>query len=173
MDYGRIFGDSAAQSQTVDWDHVEKAIGTALPDDYKAFAESYPALYFDSFLILLHPCSDSVHGNFLERGSGMLGQWQIIGAMEGVGLPYSIFPSPGGLLPWGYDDDNGQYFWKTTGSPSEWLIVITESLEWWEYEGGFGAFWSDLAAGRISSPVLPQGFPSEGYQVERFNDLTS
>ncbi|PNE18751.1 hypothetical protein B1H26_13035 [Amycolatopsis sp. BJA-103] len=155
----------------VDWGEVERRLGTSLPLDYRDFCEEFPALYFDSHITILHPGANSIHGNLLQKGCGILGEWQHIEKMPGLDLPYSIFPSSGGLLPWGYDDDNGQYFWRTEGALKDWTIVIFESFQWWEHAGGFFDFWSSLVLRKISPPVLPGGFPSKDYSVETFDEL--
>lgn len=170
--YMELFGKSVSCPRVVEWGAVERRLGTPLPLDYKDFCEEFPALYFDSYVTIMHPGANSLHGNLLQNGGGILGEWQHIEKMEGrVELPYSIFPSSEGLLPWGCDDDNGHYFWRTRGAPEDWTVVVFESFQWWEHSGGFFDFWSSLVSGKISSPVLPDDFPSKDYSVEIFDDL--
>ncbi len=45
--------------------------------------------------------------------------------------------------------------------------MVEEGSQWWEFDGGFGEFWENLAAGRIEAPVIPEGFPGADYRVER------
>jgi hypothetical protein len=52
-------------------------------------------------------------------------------ATENEHVSLGLFPEPGGLLPFGYDDDF--YFtWKTDGDPDSWTIVVI----WLYQEGG-------------------------------------
>lgn len=169
--YKEIFGDSVERPQRIRWVDVERRLATPLPLDYKEFCEEFPALYFDSHVTIMHPGASSLHGNILQKGAGILGEWQHIEKMKLVELPYPFFPSSGGLLPWGCDDNNGQYFWRTKGAPEEWTVVIFESFQWWEHSGGFYDFWSALVMGKISPIVLPDEFPSKDYSVEVVDDL--
>src|SRR4051794_14135346 len=139
-DYSKIFGKEVSASQSVDWVAVEHTFGSVLPDDYKYYAERYPALLFDSLITILHPCSSDSFANLPEHGRRIIDQWSMLERQSEGEFPYAIFPAPGGLLPWGYDDNNGHYFWRTSGSPSEWNVVVVESLQWWDHAGGFGSF---------------------------------
>jgi hypothetical protein len=41
-------------------------------------------------------------------------------------FPYPYYPEPGGLLPWGVDENGNDYFWLTKGEPSQWVVVQDE-----------------------------------------------
>jgi len=38
-------------------------------------------------------------------------------------FPYPIYPEPGGLLPWGNDENSNDYYWWTGGPPDGWVVV--------------------------------------------------
>lgn len=168
FDFRSIFGDAIREPQIVDWVAIEELLGTGLPDDYKSYAEQYPALYFDSLITILHPGNPDSVKNLISFGKRVSAAWQAFGPTFGPPeMALSMFPAVGGLLLWGFDDDLGHYFWRTRGKPSEWTVVVEESSQWWEFDGGFGDFWTSLAAGEINSPVIPEGFPGENYVIEK------
>ncbi|SEF36167.1 hypothetical protein SAMN05421837_109324 [Amycolatopsis pretoriensis] len=106
--------------------------------------------------------------NLLASGERIRNAWRAFGATFGPpALSLAMYPADGGLLPWGFDDDLGHYFWRTRGGPSEWTVLVEESSQWWEFDGGFGEFWTGLTKGEISAPVIPEGFPGDDYVVER------
>lgn len=156
-DFRAIFGDELRERRVVDWEAVEGALGVGLPDDYRSYAEQYPALYFGSLITILHPDHPDPWANLVLFGKRILEAWRAFGETHELR----------DLLPWGVDEDLGHYFWRTRGKPSEWTIVVEESSQWWEFDGGFGEFWATLAKGEISSPVIPEGFPGTEYTVER------
>jgi hypothetical protein len=41
-------------------------------------------------------------------------------------VPYAIYPSVPGLLPWGNDENGNDYYWLTNGSPDVWSVVSDE-----------------------------------------------
>ncbi|WP_290053887.1 SMI1/KNR4 family protein [Amycolatopsis solani] len=166
-DFRAMFGDELWKRRTVEWAEVEAALGVGLPEDYKSYAEQYPALYFDSLITILHPGHADPALNLLAFGKRIRDAWRAFGPTFGPpAMSLSMYPAAGGLLLWGFDADLGYYFWRTRGKPSEWTIVVEESSQWWEFDGGFGDFWASLTNGEISSPVIPEGFPDEDYVVE-------
>ncbi|SEF36168.1 hypothetical protein SAMN05421837_109325 [Amycolatopsis pretoriensis] len=56
-DFRAVFGDEPREPQVVDWAEVEGSLGIGLPDDYKSYAEQYPALYVGSLITILHPAT--------------------------------------------------------------------------------------------------------------------
>ncbi|WP_328605747.1 hypothetical protein OG943_38015 [Amycolatopsis sp. NBC_00345] len=170
MDLAEIFGTECAEPQTIDWAEVEAAYGAPLPADYRAYADAYPALELDSQFVIRHPLSKNTTSKLVECGKDVLEAFAGGRREFPEAVPYPLFPEPGGLLPWGSDYDGADYFWRTAGRPGEWTIAVFESAEWWEFPGGFGAFWTELAAGRIDSPVIAEGYLRPGYSVRCVGD---
>lgn len=136
------------------WEPIETEIGTTLPQDYKEFARLYGQGYFMEFLGIDIPRSQNpnVRLEFKVRAvcSTLL-------ALDE--LTYPLWPSPGGLLPFGQTDNGDYLFWLTHGAPADWGVVV--------WDRAFGAFeplecdLTDFLAGLASGEILPKEFPDD------------
>ncbi|QYN24408.1 SMI1/KNR4 family protein [Amycolatopsis sp. DSM 110486] len=170
-DFSGVFGTEHASPQDIDWAAVEAALGTALPADYRAYADTYPALYLDKLITIRHPLAVSEWAKLVEGAKPVLESFAYGRSQVPDAVPYPLFPEPGGLLPWGYDDDGADYFWRTAGSPDEWTVLVFDSGEWWEFPRGFGALWIEWAGGRITTaPLGREDVLLPGFSVERVGD---
>src|SRR5689334_22941803 len=50
-----IFGAPQLRPEPIDWDQVIRELGSDLPSDYRALADTYPAMYLDHHANLLRP----------------------------------------------------------------------------------------------------------------------
>src|SRR5690349_9443449 len=91
------------QGPRLDWAQFESRLGTAVPDDYKAFCEYFPPGSFSEMLEVFHPL-DRIRNDLLVE-SAM--DCDVLLASTDVNGPYAfpIAPGPGGLIVWG--DING------------------------------------------------------------------
>ncbi len=105
------------------WPEVEAALGTALPDDYKAFIGIYGSGKFDDLLYLLNPFAHDEAGNLLHEKGTMLAAYAETRAKFPERLPLPPFPEPGGLLPLGRSDNGNELYWLTEEEPAAWGVV--------------------------------------------------
>ncbi|MFF3739028.1 SMI1/KNR4 family protein [Streptomyces sp. NPDC002566] len=121
------------------WTAAEQYLGVALPSDYKAFLDLYGPGSIDGYLSLHRP---------LEADTTELDRLWPLEDCRRARLsdpdlyPYPFHPDPGGLIPWGSDEhDNEYYFLAIEPDPDEWRIVVSsECNEWFETAGTFCDF---------------------------------
>lgn len=110
----------------VAWAKFEEHLGTALPNDYKAFISKYGFGLLGDFLSVLTPFSENPNANLavqIERQLAALREMRRLGDVS----PYPFFPEPGGLMPFAVTDNGDVLHWLTEGQPDEWRVVVTES----------------------------------------------
>lgn len=153
----------------VDWSAVQASLGTDLPDDYKTFVGRYGTGAICDFLYVLTPAAASPHLNLLVRGAVVLHalrEYRSDSARIGVSVPYSAFPSLGGLLPWGITDNGDTCFWRTgDADPNRWTVVVND---------GRGSMW-DRFGGTMSEfleALLTRGYVSEILTDDEFPPKT-
>ncbi|MGW6449921.1 hypothetical protein [Lentzea sp. NPDC055074] len=156
-----VLGEVPGGPASIDWRAVEAELGTALPTDYRVYADNYPALCVEGFLHVSHPV-----GEWALREAAEAALVPLRGHREEFPefVPYALFPEPGGLLPWGITDNGDDLFWSTEGDPDDWRVVVSDHAEWWTHDGGVLSFLSGLLRREIECPLLPRlGEP--GYEV--------
>jgi hypothetical protein len=147
-----------------DWAAIERALGTALPGDYKAFIRVYGSGCLDQFVWVLNPFSTNKFLNLIERGRetlAALGQLQASHPAAGVADP--LFPTPGGLLPWGLTDNGDVLWWSTVpGPPERWPVVVTAPRDEQvaRYAVTMTTFLASILGGEVQCDLFPDDFPS-------------
>ncbi|HEY2082197.1 MAG TPA: hypothetical protein VGI88_05385, partial [Verrucomicrobiae bacterium] len=100
-------GDFAA------WREIESKIGLILPSDYKGFVFTYGTGLFARFYRIYNPFSLSkfmaLHPS-IQRTCAGIGEIKRAWPAQ---VPYAIYPSVPGLLPWGNDENGNDYYWLT------------------------------------------------------------
>lgn len=131
-----------------DWPAVEEALGTALPSDFKALAEWYPAFELDDFLGLSTPLpgeeSDRAKAwaRELEEGDPELRPTELASTV---------------LMLWGDSKEGDEFFWSVLGDdPDLWPVTISShNSAWWHYEAGMVQFLAELCDGTLDPWALP------------------
>ncbi|MFK0246866.1 SMI1/KNR4 family protein [Amycolatopsis azurea] len=121
----------------LDWDTVERELGTPLPADYKDLLARFPSGDFRGCIELDNPgqSADDLAGTkgsneklleiFADEYTGYL-----------TGVSYRLFPEPGGLYPWGRNDVGGTFWWITdSADPDDWRIAYNDRDNWHEHPG--------------------------------------
>jgi hypothetical protein len=75
--------------------------------------------------------------------------------------PYSYYPEPGGLFPWGATQNGDTLLWLTEADPEKWTIVVTDGGSWWHFDGGLTEFLVGILGGRVNCPILPEFTPAD------------
>lgn len=145
-----------------EWPSVEVTIGISLPPDYKAFIESYGSGSIDRFLSIFNPFAKNPHLNLMDAIRTRLEGLRELQAEFEIERKYSIFPDMNGLLPFGATDNGDVLYWKTTGQPSSWPVVINDarSPEYEEFPIGMTEFLVAILSRKVSSSIFPRAFPS-------------
>lgn len=71
---------------------------------------------------------------------------------------FAVFPNKGGLLPYGLDDQNVRFCWRTGSAPDSWPIVIMWD---WGQDGflEFGMPLTDFLAGILTRSITLRCWP--------------
>ncbi len=112
------------------WDAVEREIGLALPEDYKAFIDLYGTGQIssaDGWAVIWNFRDSSLSGPSLSQwlnGPNCLPEFyrQVVNGSEWP-CPYPIYPDPGGLLPFANIIDVDSLNWLTVGPAERWNVV--------------------------------------------------
>jgi hypothetical protein len=139
------------------WAEVEAALGTALPDDFKAFTELYGSGKVDDFLYLFNPFADGQDGNLLFEKDRVLAAYAQTRARFPERLPLPPFPEEGGVLPLGRTDNGDELYWVTGGDPGDWPVALLESRAARQevHPMPVTGFLAALAAGELATAILP------------------
>ncbi|GLZ79610.1 hypothetical protein Afil01_44170 [Actinorhabdospora filicis] len=170
-DFVQLAGRSETVVSRSGFGEVEGLIGTALPDDYKAWAEAYPMIQIGGELVILN-FSTMERGELVaELSHSLAGVERVLRAVPGGPLvsmdgkviapdssTVSLRPEQGGFLRWGLTENNYALMWRLIGPPEAWPIVVTDAVDWWVYEGGFLEFITGLMSGVVECPFLSEEF---------------
>ncbi|MGW2583857.1 hypothetical protein ACWCYZ_21405 [Streptomyces virginiae] len=131
-----------------DWHAIEERIGTALPSDFKALTEWYPAFELDDFLGLCSPLP------------GEEGDWATACAREFAGEGPELRPDELAstvLMLWGNSKEGDEFFWSVLGDdPDHWPVTVgSHNSAWWHYEGGMVQFLAELCDKSLDPWALP------------------
>ncbi|PWR05563.1 hypothetical protein DKT68_26645 [Micromonospora acroterricola] len=115
------------------WEQVEATLGVALPSDFKELCRRFVPGAFYAYLDLLRPADD--HAQPLLRTWASCRQWASGHEFAGLWAPYEIYePDKGsGLIQWGSDQVEGEYYWLTNRSvePGRWPVVARREADPW------------------------------------------
>lgn len=136
---------------------------TRLPPDFSEFLKYYGTGVIDGFIWIFNPSSKNPHLNLFRQAKLQLDIFRELRARGNEPKDYSLFPEPDGLLPFGITDNGDVLFWKTTGKPSEWNVVVAESRtpKYEEYSLNMTQFLSRLLTKQLSVAAFPADVPSE------------
>jgi SUKH superfamily protein len=151
-----------------EWELIESTIGTVLPADYKQFIDTYGSGAIGRFVSIFNPFSKNQHVNLLDAIRTKLDALRELQGEFESERRYPLFPEAGGLLPFGGTDNGDVFFWKTSGEPDQWPVVINESRapEYEEFAIDMTGFLAGILMRTITSAILPRAFPS---QTPRFS----
>ena len=126
------------------WETVEKLLGTALPDDYKAFISNYGYCGLGGELVIDSPFTKaadidpSVSDGFISSmGQVFTDTLDKLRQLDS-GFNHALYPEPAGLLYFGTDAFGRGYYWKTRQDvpPNDWTIGYRDDgTDWWEFDG--------------------------------------
>ncbi|MEU2393517.1 SMI1/KNR4 family protein [Streptomyces sp. NPDC007369] len=153
-----MVGHRRSTPAAVDWDLIERNLGTELPSDFKHLAEWYPTFDIGDDILVALPGPGEEHDQLTHIHS-------VLDVLVDVWLePESglvAHPAPGGLLPWGESAESDKFMWTTVGgTPQEWLVTVaSRGGAWWHYEGGMVQFLAELCDGTLEPWGLREVVP--------------
>jgi hypothetical protein len=105
---------------------VERALGTALPDELYDLGLRYGSGRFGGEIEVFNPFSKK----YLEKVKMVNDCYRGLKEAEGDDLiPYDIYPKIPGLFPWGTTTNGHSMFWLTEGIPNKWPLVLLRNDE--------------------------------------------
>jgi hypothetical protein len=139
------------------WAEVQAALGTGLPEDFKAFTELYGSGKVDDFLYLFNPFAPGQDGNLLYEKDRVLAAYAETRQKFPARLPLPPFPEDGGVLPLGRSDNGDELYWVTEGDPGDWPVALLESRAARQeiHRMPVTGFLAALAAGELVTAILP------------------
>lgn len=146
----------------VEWDRVERELGSSVPEDYKELVSLYGPGCYSRFIHVYQPLNDLDSIDLGKQARDSLWALRYMDE-EGEDMPYRL-DDPAELLSFGRTDNGDVLFWHrvTLDSPDSWTVVVKEPRgeEWFQYDGGMTSFLADALSRRIDVPIFPRRFPS-------------
>ena len=147
------------------WLKVERELGTPLPLDYKQLVNLFGVGFFAHWIYVNSPFSSQ-----FRLGEPGLLEFIVSGREEMPEYyhPFSAYPNPGGLLPWGGDDNTGLFCWRTQGPPEQWTTVSLDnhySNEYREFPLSMTEFLAGWLAGQLEGDWFPEDIEPASRQV--------
>lgn len=141
------------------WKEFEKTHKRKLPRDYRDLVRTYGDGLLAGFYLLYSPLAESPWLNLAavqERETQDL--LQLRGSSPDR-CPFPIYPEPGGLYPWGGDENGNTYFWLTSGPTNTWPVVQYEprGTGFLRHDCSVTAFLTGVWKGEIQA--LAGGYP--------------
>ncbi|MFF2658254.1 SMI1/KNR4 family protein [Kitasatospora sp. NPDC058032] len=136
----RIFGAPPAHGYRAGaWGEIEEYLGSRLPGDFKEFVDVYGPGLICGELVIFHPDGRTPLLSRMLRIHESFGRSRRV---ESGRYPFSFFPSPGGLISWGYDQSGDEhFFWPCDENPDRWKIVTNmNGIDPVVFDGSFGEF---------------------------------
>ncbi|URZ02827.1 SMI1/KNR4 family protein [Clostridium felsineum] len=149
-----------------EWNAIETQVGIRLPSDYKDFINEYGTGSINEFMWILTPFDEDEYVNFGKRGEEISKAYIESKANNPEYFKHEVFPTKGGILPWGYTENGDELYWLTVGASDEWHVIVYESRssDYYEYNMGMVQFIYELVSGKLVCPAFPDDFPGEEYE---------
>lgn len=147
----RLVGWAGRGVSSIDWTGIEGELGVALPSDYKSHVARFPCGVFQGALEVLQPCSLEGSRDYLaavQTYSEDLLNWNSVGSK----LPFEVYPTIPGLLPWAAVEGDPLLCWYLTGKADESLqtfLVRVWSGETDRLEGSMARCIKDAITGHV------------------------
>lgn len=155
-----LVGPDRRQPPPVDWPSVQRAVGSALPVDYRMLVELTGSVYAGGFLGMFAPGHRNPNLDLLVQIGARLGALQELKRAFGdEACPYPLWFEPGGLLPWGASDNGDVLYWRTQGHPDQWTVVVGEARgpAFEEFPLPASDFLHAFVEGRLECSIFPAG----------------
>lgn len=102
-----------------DWERDERELGTPLPKDFRQVADVYGAGWLEPLNVVLFVPDEDPARSLATVASEQAG-------IDREHLVYRIHPESDGLLMWAERCDGQPLYWRTSGPPERWTVVVRE-----------------------------------------------
>ncbi|MEY9871643.1 hypothetical protein ABH931_001116 [Streptacidiphilus sp. MAP12-33] len=140
-------------------EEIVRGYGSALPADYMWLAETYGPMEISRYLSIFPPLAASEIGT--RSGVFPISAELSEFPEENKGLE-PAYLKPGGLLMWGFNQNDDVVFWSPVGDPDTWPVVIRRDLprsgpNWTRYDFGIVEFLVRTFHGRLAGNPFSGG----------------
>jgi len=118
--------DEPADNENLDWEFEQSHVNVRLPDDYRAYIDTYGFGYVNRLFYVLHSSTERPAGNLGDTADGQ-------GSVEGLSTllrpPPHAWPGigPDRLVACAMSANGDVAYWYTSGpEPGEWPIVLRD-----------------------------------------------
>lgn len=144
------------------WREVEKKIGVVLPSDYKEFISLYGSGVIDNFIMIYSPFTENENMNFFNQQKLNNEAYINLKVSFPEDFPYEVFPTNGGILPWGRTENGDTLNWIVDTNHGDWAILVSDgSGDYFKYKGTMTGFLYDVLNENIVCPIFPGDFPNK------------
>ena len=112
-----------------EWEEVEHTLSVKLPDDWRDFCQTYgTGTILPAALTIFNPFSESSRQWMLDQVQEFAAQRE----EDPEAFLYELYPAKEGLLPFAATDQRVVFFYRMSGKPTKWPIVIwrMEDEDW-------------------------------------------
>jgi len=125
--------DEPVDNDDLDWEFAQSQLNVRLPDDYRAYIDTYGVGYVNRLFLVLHPTTELAAGNLADVAEG---QGEVEGLSTLLRPPPYAWPGigPDRLMACATTTNGDVAYWYTDGpDPGEWPIVLRNSAgDRWE-----------------------------------------
>lgn len=149
-------------SRTGDWEVVQTRMNIKLPRDYKEFVDAYGAGLVADFIRVFSPFSDDEYVDLIQCSLSITEMFRDFKwGPKSDKIPYPYYPTAGGLLPWGNDENGNSIFWLTEGAPSKWATVVADvrGPRWQKFDCSMTVFLEEVLTRKKRCKLWPEDFP--------------
>ena len=149
LDSVELLTEAAGAPTTVpsaqDWAAVEERLGSALPADYKRFADRFGAGQWGGIRVCA-PNAPTPEYDLFDLVHRVVAQAEAFRPTTKPPFNAPFHPQKGGLVPWGELDGGFTFFWSPAGDdPDAWPVVVPHPswLAWYQPYLSFSTFLAD------------------------------
>jgi hypothetical protein len=140
-----------------EWRAVERELGLTFPADYRDFVSAYGTGMFATEYEVYNPFGGAEYLDHVRYLCRIEADFR---RQLPARVPYPAWPEPGGVFPWGADQNGNYYLWLTAGPPDRWPVLTNEvrGHGYREHHCTMTEYVSGVLAGRIR-PLIGGDFP--------------
>lgn len=157
----------------VDWSLLAAMMGVQLPDDYQRYCSVFPPGDFQSWLAVIVPIPGLPYQKFIDDLVVLADHWTSMAGgraqtYAGQNKPAhaswpAMFPTPGGLIPWGFIEQDWILCWEPSARPPKTWPSILCTLMYDRLTYRFNGTMTQCIGSLISDPNI---FPLLSYVAE-------
>jgi hypothetical protein len=151
------------------WRAAERELDLVFPTDYREFVFAYGTGTFATEYSVYSPFWGAEYFDHVRYLCQIEREFRVEFPNR---VPYPVWPEPGGVFPWGSDQNGNYYLWLTDGPPDLWQVVTNEPRGhgYREHDCTMTEYLAGVMLGRIR-PLIGD-FPTPDCFVFRGGDPT-